>query len=82
MSYTVDPAEYVIFEGVLSGVPVGRIEGGMSKDLYMDLCFIAECHFRLTAQAHLLGPSAKGSLVGNSELKVVVRDASYDARTL
>lgn len=72
MSYSLEPAEYAIYNGVLSGIPVGRVGSGASESVYLDICFLAEGRFELTAKGHLVGTVGKD--VGNTELRLLVRD--------
>lgn len=72
-----EPSDYVLHEGVLNNVPVGRVDAESSKTIVMPLVFLAEGDFKIIAQARLLGVEKYGERLhgGRCEMTVVVEDA-------
>ncbi|KAH9005302.1 TRAPP II complex [Lactarius hatsudake] len=71
---TVDPADHVIQEGVLSDVPIGRLEKGEERELEAPLCFVACGRFRVQVEARAVGGAVREARVGCATLKVVVSE--------
>ncbi|KAJ3516627.1 hypothetical protein NLJ89_g1004 [Agrocybe chaxingu] len=45
-----NPSEYLIYEGVLTDLPVGRLQSGEFREIVTSLCFLSSGHFELSAQ--------------------------------
>ncbi|KAH9050632.1 hypothetical protein EDB84DRAFT_1591697 [Lactarius hengduanensis] len=71
---TVDPADHVIQEGVLSDVPIGRLEKGEERELEAPLCFVACGRFRVQVEARAVDGVVREARVGSATLKVVVSE--------
>ncbi|KAH9180692.1 TRAPP II complex [Lactarius sanguifluus] len=71
---TVDPTDHVIQEGVLSDVPIGRLEKGEERELEAPLCFVACGRFRVQVEARAVDGVGREARVGSATLKVVVSE--------
>lgn len=71
---TVDPADHVIQEGVLSDVPIRRLEKGEERELEAPLCFVACGRFRVQVEARAVDGAVREARVGSATLKVFVSE--------
>jgi trafficking protein particle complex subunit 9 len=71
---TVDPADHVLQEGVLSDVPIGRLETGGVHEFETPLCFVACGRFSVQVDARAVDGTARDAKVGSATLKVVVSE--------
>ncbi|KAK7467129.1 hypothetical protein VKT23_004188 [Stygiomarasmius scandens] len=53
----IDPAEYVIYDGVLNDIPIGRLESNESRETEIALCFLSYGRFELVASARCIASS-------------------------
>ncbi|KAA1471141.1 hypothetical protein DENSPDRAFT_775745 [Dentipellis sp. KUC8613] len=74
LDFGMEPSEYVIQEGILSDVPVGRLAQGESYETETPLCFVACGRFELTAEARVLGASGDDARVGFGQLHAIVEE--------
>lgn len=65
-----DPAQHVIYEGVLVDVPVGRLESGESREFEVLVSFVASGRFSLRSDIRVLGEARGG--VWRGELNAIV----------
>ncbi len=70
----VDPADYVIQEGVLSDMPIGRLKAGEERKLEVPLCFVACGRFRVQVEVRAMDGAVRGPKVGFAMLKAVVSE--------
>ena len=70
----VDPAEHVIYEGVLTDLAVGQLGGGESKELETALCFIAYGHFEISAQVRVFDTSRIDTRAGLGRVVAIVQN--------
>jgi len=49
------PLEYVLHEGVLTDLPIGRLQSGESREITTSLCFLTAGRFEISAQARGFG---------------------------
>lgn len=56
----VSPAEYLVYEGVLTDLPLGRLKTGESKEFKVFLCFLSCGRFEISGQVRGVGPEAEG----------------------
>lgn len=74
MSLTVTPSEHVLYDGVLSELPVGRLESGEERQIEFGVCFVGEGGFDIHAEARLVDANLDDEVkVGEGELRVFVR---------
>jgi hypothetical protein len=66
LSLTLDlePSDSLIYEGVISDIPVGRLDEGMTRVIELPICFLTNGHFELTAQAQAVGLDIKSVKAG------------------
>ncbi|KAI0093921.1 TRAPP II complex [Irpex rosettiformis] len=69
LDMSISPSEHVLYEGVLSGIPIGRIEGRSSRKYEIPLTFVACGRFDVTATAYI--PGQKNS-AGHGQITVFV----------
>lgn len=67
-----DPAEHIIYEGVLSDLPVGHLQSGESREVETPLCFLSYGRFELAAEVRALDLSYAESRAGFGHLVVDV----------
>ncbi|KAI6005920.1 TRAPP II complex [Pisolithus albus] len=74
MTVTLLPSseENILFEGVLTNIPVGMVEGGQSKTIEIPLCFLCAGKFEIGAEARILGARRESQWAGVSRSCVVV----------
>lgn len=70
----VDPADHIIYDGVLSNIPLGRIESGETGDVETAVCFLSQGRFEIFAEVHILGASRSERKAGRGQLKAIVRE--------
>jgi len=68
----VDPIEYVLYEGALTGIPLGRLDPGESALVEVVLCFVTCGQFDIGGCVRMMGSLRNDGRVGASTLKVVV----------
>jgi len=74
MDLTVNPAEHVVHDGMLSNVIVGRLEGGQTRSFEIPLCFLSLGQFEVTATAQrVVTNSLEERQLGSAILQVVVK---------
>jgi hypothetical protein len=66
LSLTLDlePSDCLIYEGVISDIPIGRLDEGMTRLIELPICFLTNGHFELTAQVRAVGLDIKPAKVG------------------
>jgi len=70
---SMEPAEHTISEGVLTDIPIGRLESGESLEVETALCFLCFGRFDIRTEVRTLG-MARGSRAGTGQLTAVVVD--------
>lgn len=68
------PDEHILFEGVLTDIPLGRIETSQSQVVEIPVCFLSGGHFEIGAEARILGASEESGRAGVSRLRAMVRE--------
>ncbi|KAF8654133.1 hypothetical protein AX16_003664 [Volvariella volvacea WC 439] len=75
LDLTIEPVEHVVHEGVLNGLPVGRLEPGSRVVREVPVCFLARGQFEVIAEVNPLGISRGGSVrSGFGHLTALVRE--------
>lgn len=70
-----NPSEHMLYEGVLSDIPVGKLESGEERQVEIGICFISEGRFDLRAEARLIGCKVdEYAKAGERSLRVFVQD--------
>jgi hypothetical protein len=70
----VDPADHIIYEGILSNIPLGRIESGETGEVETAVCFLSQGRFEICAEVHILGAPRSERKAGVGQLRAVVRE--------
>lgn len=73
MNISISPAEFVLFDGTTSNVPVGRMDGGEERQIDFGICFVSEGSFDIRVTVGIL--VEKGAMdprTGEGRLRVVV----------
>ena len=70
------PSEHVLFEGVLSNIPLGRLEPGASRFLETAVGFLSHGRFNIRAEVRILGAPRGRQEAGMSEITAVVHEGS------
>jgi hypothetical protein len=72
---TVEPAEHTVFEGVLTDIPLGRLDVGESREVETIVCFLSSGRFEIGADVRRLGTAEGGDrTVGVGQLKAIVQE--------
>jgi hypothetical protein len=69
-----EPSEHIIYEGVLSDLPIGRLESGESREVETPLCFLSYGRFEVLAEIRILGGLRIGSGAGIGQLIAIVQE--------
>ncbi|KDQ60798.1 hypothetical protein JAAARDRAFT_31778 [Jaapia argillacea MUCL 33604] len=72
MNISMEPRDHIIFEGVPSGIPIGRLQPNQSHDVVVAICFVAWGRFDIKAEISTL--DTQDSRVGWGHLRAVVRE--------
>lgn len=78
LSITIEPSEHVLYDGVLSGIPVGRLHSSEQSVIEVGMSFIAEGQFTVQAQAFTMVENGLRTSAGIGETTVVVREESLN----
>lgn len=73
LDYEANPSEHLVFEGVLTELPVGRLESGESREIVSSLCFLACGRFEILAKARSYGASEADSRVARTHVIAIVK---------
>ena len=73
VNISVEPAEYIVSNGTLSGIPIGIVTSGQSGYSESSICFTAEGEYLLTAEVMDLNPG-HFSLMSRAEMRISVQD--------
>lgn len=72
MDMEATPSEYLVHEGVLTDLPVGRLEGGQSKEILTSICFLTSGHFEISALVRGFGGSEIEGRVAKSHITAIL----------
>lgn len=50
MDLEMEPSDHMVYEGVLSELPVGQLESGESREVDIAVCFLAFGRFGISAE--------------------------------
>ncbi|TFK76416.1 hypothetical protein BDN72DRAFT_808930 [Pluteus cervinus] len=70
LDLAIEPADHIVYEGVLSGLPIGRLEPGSSWSSTIAMCFLARGRFEVFAEVK----SLTGLRSGFQQLITFVRE--------
>lgn len=68
-----EPEKYVIYQGVLQGIPLGEVQSGETRELEMAICFVSCGRFELRSQVEILN-APRGEFAGSGHVIVLVED--------
>jgi hypothetical protein len=71
-----EPLEHIIFEGILTDIPLGRLESGACVELEVPVCFLCFGRFEIKTEVRTPGVSRSDHSAGTGGLVAVVEDAS------
>lgn len=72
LDLSMEPAQHVLYEGVLSDIPVGSIDVGQSHELELPVTFVSCGRFEAVADA-ISGPPTRSRLA-RSQLRATVEE--------
>lgn len=73
LNITITPGEYVLFDGMMSNVPVGRMESGATRHMDFGICFVTEGLFDVRATVAIVTQrGSTTSRTGEGGLRVLV----------
>lgn len=67
-----EPSHHVVYEGVLSNIPVGRLESRESYEFDTPVTFLSSGKFDLSADVRIPSQSGDKGQFGRGQLKAVV----------
>ncbi|KAJ3559110.1 hypothetical protein NM688_g536 [Phlebia brevispora] len=59
VNFTMDPAQYILYEGVLMDVPVGRVDIDQSQEIELPVTFVSCGRFEIFGDVYVNGPEDK-----------------------
>jgi trafficking protein particle complex subunit 9 len=74
MDLEVNPPEYVIHEGVITDLAIGRLKNGESQEVITSLCFLASGRFDIFAVVRCFGTSGVDSRTARAHTTAVVKE--------
>ncbi|PPQ83346.1 hypothetical protein CVT25_003985 [Psilocybe cyanescens] len=74
MDLEANPSEYIIYEGVLTDLPVGRLESGESREITTSVCFLASGHFEISALVRGFGGATTDSRVARAHITAILKE--------
>jgi len=78
MVFTIDlevnPPEYVIYEGVITDLAIGRLNNGECREVTTSLCFLASGRFDISAVVRCFGTSGMDSRTARAHTTVIVME--------
>jgi hypothetical protein len=74
MDFTLEPAEHIICDGILSDVPIGRLERGGTGEVEIAICFLSYGRFKIGAEVKSVKGSLHDTRAGVGQLVAVVHD--------
>ena len=75
LDLNVEPSEYILFDGSLTDVPLGRLAPGSHAKAELAVCFMACGRFILEGSVRLMGAPPDEARVGLGTLQVLVEDS-------
>lgn len=68
-----DPAEHIIYEGILTAIPVGHLEPEEAREVDLAVCFVCGGSFNITSTVRTLGALGDSGKVGFADLTAIVK---------
>ncbi|KAI5122948.1 hypothetical protein M0805_006829 [Coniferiporia weirii] len=75
LTISIEPAECVVYNGVLKNIPLGRLADGGSVDHQFVVIFVAQGQFTISAQAQSVTVGQGTDVCGTGRLVVIAQDA-------
>jgi hypothetical protein len=69
-----EPAEHVVFEGSITGRPLGSVESNTNADLVIPVCFVSSGQFECMADVRTWDSNGKESWAGGEKVVVNAQD--------
>lgn len=66
--------EYVLSQGSLTDIALGRVESGQSKTAEVPLCFLNDGDFEIAVEARQLGTMGENRRTGTARLWAIVKE--------
>jgi hypothetical protein len=67
-----NPAEHIIYEGIISSIPLGHLKAGEIRELETAVAFLSHGRFEMRAEVRILGAPRSERKAGIGQLKAVV----------
>lgn len=65
--------EHIVYEGVLTDLPVGQLQSGETREIVTCLCFLACGRFEVLAKVRSLGTPETESRVARTHVIAIVK---------
>jgi len=72
------PEEHILYEGMLTGIPLGKVNCGQSRVIEVPICFLCMGQFEVGAEARILGIVGESGRAGIGWLHVIVNASGQD----
>ena len=73
VTLSMEPAAHILFEGVLTDIPIGRLDATQSKVFELPISLVSCGRFEISADAFRFEATRKRSRQARSRLRAVVR---------
>ena len=74
MDLEANPSEYVIHEGVITDLAIGRLKNGESREIITSLCFLASGRFDISAVVRCLETSGVDNRTARAHTTALVKE--------
>lgn len=74
LDLSTSPEEYVLLQGSLTDIVLGRVESGQSQVVEVPLCFLSVGHFEIAVEAWQLGIVGEKQRTGVTRLWAIVKE--------
>lgn len=70
-----EPAEHVVFEGSMTGRPLGQVQSKESAEIVVPVCFVSSGRFDCTADIRTWEHGGRDGWAGSGQISVLVDDS-------
>ena len=77
MELEINPSEYVIHEGVITDLAIGRLKNGESREVITSLCFLASGRFDISAVVRCFGTSGVDNRTARAHTTAIVKEMKW-----
>ena len=74
IDYEANPSENLVYEGVLTDLPVGELQSGETREIVTSLCFLACGRFEILVKARSLSTLEADGRVARTHIIAIVKE--------